>query len=632
MHAVTLALLMATTLQSVGAQDSEPGRGNQVNLPLIGTARLADSKPWAGARVRLRPAPAGARTIPEQVDELAVLTDSMGRFRASMVPGRRYVVIAEQELADDALLVSRELVHVAGAARIELRAEDAPRPSTRLRFSGLDPAAPRPLSLTAISLALQERWTLALDADDATTLPPSAASDLELGVFDAGGRLLRCALFSELHSEPGSDAVLAAAREHWIRVHAVSFAGKRPLAGAVFARCFDGRFHDLATCDADGIARLDLASTATDSAKTLPVLFVLAARHDLGLLRIAEPQPRTAAELAGTTGFDAELEIVGRLGPWARGRILADERPLAELDFEYEVEAGNGLFDLTNAWQRVALRGRSDAEGRYVLPHDDSDQPLLRILADDRLLAAMPEAWRAGFGNSLLLRLPGRVAPIELELLDHIALIELRLLRPAGDPAADVDIHAGPLDALGLHQVRSDRAGRAVLAVPTIGQSPILLGAIGEAGWRVVSLGYLRESDPDAPPQQLVITLREPLALDVRVAAAPGQALREELSVGMVCPRPVWLGGGVSTVPARDTSGIPCADVDDAHVHSFVADLQLEAPLVDGRARLCVPKVDGEFQVQVRAGPAHEVLATTTLHVEAARASEPLLVELQLTR
>lgn len=632
MHAITLSLLLATTLQTVGAQDREPGRGNPAGLPLIGTARLADSRPWVGARVRLRPAPAGARTIPEQVDELAVVTDSMGRFRASMVPGRRYAVFAEEELADGARLVSRALAHVAGATRIELRAEDAPRPSTRLRFLGLDPAAPRPLSLTAISLALQERRTLALDADDATILPASAAPDLELGLFDAAGRLLRCAAFSELPSDAGSDAVLAAAPAHWVRVRAVSHAGRRPLAGAGFARCFDGRFHELAVCDADGIARLDLASTTTDSAKTLPVLFVIAARHDLGLLRIAEPQPRTAAELAESTGFDAELEIVGRLGPWARGRILADERPLADLDFEYEVEAGNGLFDLTDGWQRVALRGRSDAEGRYELPHDDRDQPLLRILADDRLLAAMPKAWRPGFGNSLLLRLPGRLAPLQLELLDHIALIEVLMLRPAGDPAADVVIHAGPLDALGLHQMRSDRSGRAVLVMPTTGQSPILLGAIGEAGWRLVSLGYLRESDPDAPPQRLVITLREPLALDVRVAAAPGQVLRDELSVAMVCPSPVWLGGGVSTVPARDTSGIPCADVDDAQVHSFVADLQLEAPLVDGRARLCVPKVDGEFQILVRAGPAHEVLATTTLHVEAARASDPLLVELQLTR
>ena len=169
-----------------------------------------------------------------------------------------------------------------------------------------------------------------------------------------------------------------------------------------------------------------------------------------------------------------------------------------------------------------------------------------------------------------------------------------------------------------------------------VGAIPIV-GAIGDGGWRFIVLSGLRESDPDAAPTTLSLTLRPGLRVAGRVHRQElDRPIPDSLRVRAYCQSMElraemwWLLRGISkTGPWNRDAAIDFADLLDTDVHCLLARFPLEADVVDGRFSIALPKVPGSFDLAViDPDDGESTLAQASLEIE--DGDERTAVELDL--
>ncbi len=599
------AAILVTTASVVGQTSRSAQAANVIQRTrLLGTVLDAQAKPVEGAVVRLYAVPVITKYATfGPPDELEIVTDQRGRFRAHILPELSYAAWASKVNKSDA-----GLLRVSGV----VTSVGADRP-LRLTLQGTMPAM---LQITTtghaawkkyapLSVELQHDSALALlrtaplTADGHATIaaiPPP----FRLRVLDARG----VEIVRQPYSRPPSAKLEVQALAPWTtqQVGVRSIMTLKGIASATVALRTRAGLHVLGKTDQEGIATIDLPNPMGRNR-----LIALAPGYAAGPV-----QRRKCKKPPLHKGRATELHCHLGEGFEASGRLLVDGKPargtiLARVTgLHYEEQNSRYLDEFVEA---IAL----DDQGRFQLPSClDELPPVL-----DFVPPAKTRALLAGKGRSIPPVLLGlaRLSKDQRDLGDidlaKLAPLVLHLELPDGRPARGARIlwiHGRGRSSLGVKAatLRADRRGRLHTLSPPYPSDIDLIIQADEA----FALGRLRLG-----PTSGSTDVRE-----IQIRLSPGIVIRGRVADEMQVP----FGAEVRLAANRVANGIARgahADGEDAKSSGFepVRDAATAARLLYGHTlgfrlepdrsfRLAVPRFQLTYSVQVGRLPAQKLV------------------------
>ena len=567
----------------------------------FGIANRADGTPWAGAVVHAREA--GLRyeaPLGGVIDAASATADERGRFGLELLEGRAYALWVENADPADATRrhFSTAVVRARAGERVELVGEESPRGPTQIRLRGLTPTRQEPLRATLREHAV-ERTTEWLLVEPSLTLPARPVGEATLTIIDATGRPR---LRVELPEDP-ADCEVQASAPRLFRARVEELSNKAPIAGAEIAVVLDGTWFPLGTTDADGLAVLDTAfafaaldETGSGVSDALSQFVVRATGYHLGMLMLPD------CPLRDEEGLGEEIHArchppVDENGP-SKATLLVDGLPARGWSVQahatcWECDAEDSMMGT-----EVELLLTTDKDGTIDLTglRDGDESVALRL--DRDALAALPPAWRGGlpasvavFGADL-----GSGGSFTLDLVRDFQPVTIRI-HNAQDrgPAAGIAVYVVGDDHHGAAELTTDRAGNLRTLLPRNTDSPMVVGTIGPAGWRVVALTEPPAARDGAEPLELDLELHATLRVRMVPRYPEGFEPTAELAIH------AWpQNGGHSieaTAPDGALEGAPYRDVDPETACQFSHHLMLQSVLEGGASVLHLPSVPGSYEL-----------------------------------
>lgn len=485
-------------------------RSSDLRENLRGRVTLIDGEPWVGAEVvlvgyALSNAPiAGA-------DRVRAKTDARGRFKARLLPNRRYAAWAFEELPSEAgsssLRESAVTSRVFAGDSLRLQeVESRPRPRV-LKLSGLaawQHHAPLRFRLRA---NLPMNCDLEIDGPDAEgriDLPPWPATALRL--VSAQGRVLAERTITSFDS--GAECAFRPPVR--VRVDAKFRVGEKPVVGGRVMHAVDMEWVEIGVTNDAGQATVEPFLSGRSSSWQFIVV------PEEGSLTLARQVK--LAQASAATDPDKAAEIVTapisveKSGKAMRGRVFLNENvPAADLELVYFVSCPTG----SGSWhhRREAFRTRCDASGNFEI-RGAPDNCEWRLYA-------LPET-----GSEIVVLAVGRKPEPKLGsiVIGELPRLDLAVLESDGSPASFAKIvlsGRSGLQGIGLHNDHSFDTNRRGLLRMRIPENDILRLAAGRDGAYV-------QVDPQVKrdSERIELRLGKRAAIGGRVVDTAGRPVR----------------------------------------------------------------------------------------------------------